>query len=143
MQAKKCIENITPELFSKYGDVIALKPTSIDGWEIVVKVSDKGWRIAVLEFSRKSTGVLEKHPDSRESFEPMKGIAFLLVALDSEPENFEVFLLDKPVCLYAGIWHQVISLSEVAIVKITENLDVSCEYHNLENEYQGFVSTIN
>jgi len=141
MQEKKYIRNITPEVFSSYGDVIALKPTSVDGWEIVLKVSDKGWRIAVLEFSRKSTSVLEKHPDSRESFEPLKGIALLLVAAEEDPENFEVFLLDKPVCLYSGVWHQVISISEVSEVKITENLEVSCVYHNLLSEYQGFVTT--
>ena len=140
MQEKKYIGNITPEAFARYGDVIALKPTSIDGWEVVVRVSDKGWRIAVLEFSRKATGELEKHSDSRESFEPLKGVALLLVSVDAEPENFEVFLLDQPVCLYAGIWHQIISISEVSQVKITENLEVSCVYHQLLNEYQGFVT---
>lgn len=144
MEDQRSIRNITPEGFATYGDVIGLKPDSVDGWEIVVKAEENGWRIAVLEFSRRTTAVLERHPDSRESFEPLKGVTLLLAAAEGDtPDNFSVFLLDKPVCLHKGIWHQVISLSEVSQVKITENLDVSCEYHGLSNEYGSFVAIKN
>ncbi|HEX2927738.1 MAG TPA: ureidoglycolate lyase [Ruminiclostridium sp.] len=130
----KVIENITRESFIKYGVVIELTPDSKDGWEIVSKEANVGWRIAVMEFARKSTSILEKHPVSMESFEPVKGTALLIVAENSEPENFKVFLLDKPVCLNKGVWHQVISLSQVSCVKITENLEVDTVIHTLKNE---------
>ncbi|MDZ5038549.1 hypothetical protein GNF66_15660 [Clostridium perfringens] len=42
--------------------------------------------------------------------------------------------MDKPICLYKGIWHQVISLSDSASVKITENLDVTSEFYYFESE---------
>lgn len=128
------IRFITQETFEKYGMVIELKPHSKDGWEVVVTAPVSGWRIAVLEFSRRTAGRLENHPSSKESFEPLKGTAVLLVAENSAPENFEAFLLDQPVCLNEGVWHEVISLSEAAQVKITENLEVDCEYHTLSNE---------
>jgi ureidoglycolate hydrolase len=130
----KQIRYINQEVFQKYGTVIELKPYSKDGWEIVVKVEDAGWRIAVLEFGRRSTAKLEKHPRSKESFEPLNGSALLIVAESSSPQDFEVFFLDTPVCLNEGIWHQVISLSETCTVKITENLEVACEYYDFKEE---------
>jgi len=53
------------------------------------------------------------------------------VAPFDDPETYEVFLLDRPVCLHEKVWHQVICLSEKATMKITENLDVACVYHDL------------
>jgi len=130
----KNITNITAEAFSKYGTVIEFTPKMYDGWEILVREEKSGWRIALLEFTRKTTKILENHPTSKESFEPVKGTAILIAAENGTPESFEVFLLDKSVCLNEGIWHQVISLSEVSQVKITENLEVTCEYYNLPHE---------
>lgn len=129
----KEIKNITADSFAKYGTVLEFTANMYDGWEILVKAENTGWRIALLEFSRKSTDVLENHPASKESFEPLKGMALLLAAENHSPEDFEAFLLDKPVCLNEGVWHQVISLSEVTQVKITENLEVTCEYHKLKS----------
>lgn len=141
MGAKK-IRFITREAFARYGTVIELKPQSQDGWEVVVKVENSGWRIAVLEFSRHTASMLENHPQSKESFEPLYGTALLIVAENNAPDSFEVFLLDKPVCLFEGIWHQVISLSQVSCVKITENLEVACVFHDLRDEVTAYVSTV-
>jgi len=132
----KVLKYITKESFARYGFVIDFNNPNSEGWEILTKVSDKGWRIAVLEIDRKNAKRLERHPCSIETFEPMSGVAILLVSRDN-PEDFEVFLLDKPVCLNAGIWHEVFSLSEKAKFKITENDEVECEYYNLENPF-GF-----
>lgn len=130
----KEIQNITSENFSKYGVVIDLTLRSADGWEILVKVEQAGWRIAVLEFSRKSVKTLECHPSSRESFEPMSGTALLILAPNENPGDYEAYLLDRPVCLNEGIWHQIISFSEISKVKITENLEVESEYYELKGE---------
>ena len=128
------IQFITQEAFERFGMVIELKPHSKDGWEVVVKSQGDGWRIAVLEFFRRTAVRLENHPSSKESFEPLKGTTVLLVAENSTPGNFEAFLLDRPVCLNEGVWHEVISLSDGAQVKITENLEVDCEYYTLSGE---------
>ena len=60
----------------------------------------------------------------------------LLVAEHDKSEEFEAFLLDKPVCLYKGIWHQVLSLTDEAQVKIAENLEVNSEFFNFEKEIE-------
>ena len=132
----KTIKNISVENFLKYGVVINLTPKHEDSRFKVLIQEEKntGWRIAVYEYIRKATKVLENHPSSKESFEPLLGTTLLIVAENSKPEDFEIFLLDKPICLYEGVWHQVITLSEVSQVKITENLKVNSEFYNFKNE---------
>lgn len=125
------IKTLSPEAFEPYGKLIAFTPKMHDGWEILIEAESPGWRIALLEFSRKSTNVLEHHPTSKESFEPVSGCSLLIVAEHNSPNDYEVFLLDQPICLNEGVWHQVISLSDKTLVKITENLEVSCVYHEL------------
>ena len=46
-------------------------------------------------------------------------------------ENYEIFLLDKPVCLHRNIWHATLALSMDAEVKIAENLKVGAEEYQL------------
>lgn len=131
----KEIKNITKDNFSKYGVVIDSKPEFIDGkFEVLISEKNYGWRIAIYEYIRKGTKKLENHPTSKESFEPLIGVSLLIVAENPRPSEFEVFLLDKPICLYEGVWHQVLSLSEVAQVKITENYDVNSEFYEFDEE---------
>lgn len=56
-----------------------------------------------------------------ETFEPMSGVAILFVAEKNDRNSIKAFLLDKPVCLNKGIWHGIITLSQQAFVKVTEN----------------------
>lgn len=128
------ILNITRDNFIKYGKILEFTPGYKEEFEIIVREPGQGWRLAVYRVSEKSIKTLENHPTSMESFEPLKGVALLIVAENSDPEGFEVFLLDKPVCLDKGIWHQVIALSEEAQVKITENIEVTTEFHRLSSE---------
>ncbi len=80
--------------------------------------------------------MLECHPDSYESFEPLKGIGILLTAKPESPEDYHAFLLDKPVCLKKGVWHQLIALTEEVQVKITENLEVGTSFYELASIIQ-------
>lgn len=82
---------------------------------------------------------MECHPSSKESFEPLSGMLLIIVAEHDTPADFEVFLLDKPVCLHAGVWHQVISLAAESQVKIAENYEVESEFFELENEISAAV----
>jgi hypothetical protein len=130
----KRIKNITRDSIAPYG--VLLEPTGISqtGFEIIVREENTGWRLAVLEIERKSSKTIENHPTSMESFESVYGVTLIILAPNETPENFEVFLLDKPICLNKGIWHQVITISEKSMVKITENLYVTSEYYNFEND---------
>lgn len=80
--------------------------------------------------TKKSNGwSVTRHP---KSFEPLHGLTVLVVATHENPEEYEAFILDKPVCLKKGIWHQVLALTEEAQVKIVENLEVQSEFYDLE-----------
>lgn len=129
------IENINKMSFENYGTILEFEGETTN-FEILVKETEKPWRLAVFRVWDHSTKVLEKHPDSYESFEPLKGIGILLVAGEDTPEEYHAFLLDKPVCLNKGIWHQLIALTEDVQVKIAENLEVSTCFYEMEAPVQ-------
>lgn len=128
------IENITQETFKLYGNIIAFPEKNQGDFYIVDTDESEPWRLAVFRYSNKTIQTLEFHPTSKESFEPLSGITLLLVAEQQTPENYQVFLLDKPICLKKNTWHQVLSLTSEAQVKITENLNVESVFHELTRE---------
>lgn len=101
---------------------------------VIEREEHEPWRIAIFRYNNKSTNTLECHPSSKESFEPLKGITILILAGHETPESYEAFVLDKPVCLHKGVWHQVLALTEEAQVKITENLEVESMFYKLQKE---------
>ena len=90
----------------------------------------------MFRYTNKTIQRIENHPTSMETFEPLSGVTVLLVAEHETPENYKAFVLDKPVCLKKGVWHQVLSLTPSAEVKITENKDVYSEFYDLPEEIQ-------
>lgn len=136
---EKPIRNIIVDSFSKYGTILEFSNNFEGVFEIIIKQPDGGWRLAVLRHSQKTGKVMECHPDSKESFEPLSGMLLLIVAEHQTPADFEVFLLDKPVCLHEGIWHQVISLAAESQVKITENYEVDSEFFEFEKDIRAGV----
>lgn len=131
---KKEILTISKESFAPFGKVIEFSPDCTEKFEIIIKEEVEPWRIAVYRYKERSVSRMENHPTSMESFEPLTGTTLIMVAENNSPEDYKVFLLDKPICLYKGIWHQVITLSEEASVKITENLEVSSEFYEFKEE---------
>ena len=124
------LEYVTKEAFAPFGSVIAFPEAVEDAFFIVDTEEKEPWRIAVYRYTDRSIQRMECHPYSKESFEPLKGITVLLVAEHDTPQDFHAFILDQPVCLKKGIWHQVLSLTEEAQVKITENLEVTAEFYD-------------
>ena len=113
--------------FAPFGTIIEHgfdTPTGRD-FQIVVSAHSTGWTIGILELAQNIAPYLERHLYSQESHEPLSGTSIIIVATPEAPENFRMFLLDKPVCLKEGIWHQVMAISEKAVIKVVENLDVS------------------
>jgi ureidoglycolate hydrolase len=130
MQKTLAIKTISQENFCQYG-VVLEHVNQEEGYEPLVTVESRGWIWAVLTFRGKSIPRIECHPTSKESFEPVLGTTIIVLAPPDTPDNIEAFLLDQAVMLHEGVWHEVMALSEVARVKITENNDVTSEYHDL------------
>lgn len=128
------IESITREAFAPYGSVIEFSPDFDGIYEIVETEDVKPWILAVFRYTNKTIQRIENHPTSMETFEPLSGVTVLIVAEHDTPEEYKAFVLDKPVCLKKGVWHQVLSLTPEASVKIIENKDVYSEFYDLPEE---------
>ena len=128
------LQPVFKDTFKKYGKVLEFSDDCREPVEIVITEEKEPWRLAVFRYTNKTVKRMECHPTSLESFEPLKGLTVLIVAEHDHPEDYEAFILDKPVCLYKGIWHQVLALTDEGQVKIAENLDVNSEFYDLENE---------
>jgi ureidoglycolate hydrolase len=128
------LQIVTSESFAKFGDVLDWQADFGDeGFRIITRAEDPtGWRLAVLLVKHHHITRLERHPTSKESFEPVTGVAVLCLAPPEDPTATEAFLLDKPVVLGKGVWHDVFALSEEALIKIAENLAVTGEFHELD-----------
>jgi ureidoglycolate hydrolase len=124
------IKTIDRDSFNPYG-VVLEHVEQEEGYEPLVTVQSRGWIWAVLTFRRKVIARIECHPTSKESFEPVFGTTIIVVAPPDAPDEIEAFLLDQSAMLHEGVWHEVLALSDAARVKITENNDVTSEYHDL------------
>lgn len=100
-------------------------------FKIIILSKQTGWRIAYLIVREKVVEKLEQHPDSCESFEPVKGKSLIFLSSAKNLKKLKCFLLDKPIILNKGIWHAVVTLSHESEIKITENAHVKCIYWQL------------
>ena len=128
------VEYITEEKFRPYGKLIRFPDDDETNFYIVANDSEKPWRLAVYRYWNDRIRRIECHPDSMESFEPVSGTTILLVAEHETPEDYHAFLLDRPVILEKGIWHQTLTLTGESTVKITENADVYSVFYDLPHE---------
>ncbi len=132
------IKVLTAKNFEKYGRILI--PTEEESkkgknqpvfYLVLERAQSKGWMMAHFTVSKRFTDAVENHPNTKETFEPLSGVPILIVAANRSPESPEAFLLDKPVVLNEGIWHDVLSLSESATMRINENTEVQTVYHKL------------
>ncbi len=126
------VKTINAESFKKYGVVIEQKAKGKVFDVLTGDKNAKGWRLGYLVTGPDRVKVLEKHPSSMETFEPVSGTAIMILAEEKTPDKMEAFLLDKPVCLYKSIWHAVSVISDKAEIKITENFEVESLFHKLK-----------
>ncbi|MCX5697586.1 MAG: hypothetical protein NTU54_06450 [Candidatus Omnitrophica bacterium] len=127
------IKKITAENFKHYGRVIEYAGKPKSGRHSLFRIimrepRESGWRIAYLLVRDKAIRRLEQHLHTYESFEPVKGRALLYLSATKDLRKIECFLLDKPVVLYKGIWHGVVTLGRESEIKITENARVRSSY---------------
>ncbi len=125
------IKPLTPKNLAKYGRI--LFPTEEENktvedptvaYIILEKAVSKGWLMSHYTVSKRFTDMMENHPNTKETFEPLCGASIIVLAHGPTPNNPEAFLLDKPVVLYEGVWHDVLALSEKATMRINENTEV-------------------
>jgi len=136
------IKKITAENFKKYGRIIEYsgkhpEDKNANLFCIVLRENKKsGWRIAYLVLRDRIIGMLEQHPGSFESFEPVHGRCLIYLSGKRNAE-IECFYLDRPVILKKGIWHGVVTLTPESEIKITENADVKRMLWKLKTPING------
>lgn len=129
------IKTLTEQSFKQYGELISFNEQQPEAFQVILgEAAAAGWRIAIKKTVAKELVDLGRHPDSRESFEPLQGVTLLGVAPAGNPEAVEVFLLDQPVCLFKNIWHNTICLSACSYLKITENYNVASETYQMKQQ---------
>ena len=130
------IHKLTHENIRPYGSIIDKKCVKDNGrgnrFGILLKVKSDGWRIGYLIVRSRVITRIEYH-DSLETFEPVNGKVIIALATYRKPERLKIFLLDKPIVLKKGIWHEVAGMSKRAELKIFENREVDGGYHYLKN----------
>jgi ureidoglycolate hydrolase len=115
------------ESFERYGRVIEpfneapVEQGKGRDFYILSESKSSGWRIGYLIQTSKEVNYLEKHPESKETFEPIEGGTIILLSLG---DKIDAYLLDKPIIINEGVWHALIALSEKVKIKISENLEV-------------------
>ena len=131
------IRQLTHKTIKPFGCIIDrrfIKDGGIgDKFGVLLKEKSKGWRIGYLVLRKKAMMRLESHPDSLETFEPVKGRPIIALAPNKAPGSVKLFLLDKPIVVKKGVWHDVMAASRECEMKIFENNEVKIKYHNLKD----------
>ncbi len=128
--------------FAKYGKIIEFSDNPENSeFEIIIKEDTHPWRIAMLKVTKRCAYLLERHMDCMETFEPISGFGILLVNDKKDYEGIKAYALDLPICLHKEIWHEVLTISENAYYKITENYEVNTEYFKFEKPYYALLNT--
>jgi ureidoglycolate hydrolase len=129
------IKKLTHAGIKPYGRIIDASCVDDDGrrnnYGVLLKEPSKGWRIGYLIVRLKYIESLERHTDSPETFEPVKGKIVIALAKPRMPERYELFYLDKPIVVNKGVWHDVLAMSGVSELKIFENIEVKTERYSL------------
>ena len=126
------IKNLDAASFAPFGKIIenpapdaALASSHQNEFQVVDSSDNSdGWRLATIIVRERSLSRMGHHPNTKESFEPVTGVAVICVAPFEDSSKVEAFLLDRPVLVNASVWHGMIALSREAVVKIAENREV-------------------
>ena len=65
------LESVTKEAFAPYGTVLEFPEECTEQFYIVDTEANAPWRIAVFRYSNQEIKVIESHPTSKESVEPV------------------------------------------------------------------------
>jgi ureidoglycolate hydrolase len=124
---------LTAEAWAPFGTILEIAepdPGRARAGENEFRVVDEsengdGWRLAVQIVRARALRQIGHHPNTKESFEPVRGVAAICVAALDSPDDLHAFVLDQPVVVNASVWHGMVALSVEAVVKIAENRQVT------------------
>lgn len=132
------VKKLTPAAIRPYGCIIDAACVKDSGhgnnFGILLKERSDGWRIGYLILRDKRIEKLESHPDSLETFEPVKGKIVIALARSRAPHKPELFFLDKPIVVNKGVWHEVLAVSTRCEIKIFENAEVKTRHYSLNKK---------
>lgn len=91
------IKCLTHEAFSKYGRILLpneedKRKNLGDRFYVLDHAESEGWRMAYLEDTARERNMLSNHPNTKETFEPLEGVAVIVVAPHDSPSSVEAFL---------------------------------------------------
>ena len=127
------LEVITPQSFAPFGTVVDWDDDlerSGQAFHILFRSEEPtGWRLAAQRVSARQVERLACHPNTAELFTPLAGRCAIALAPKGpfDEAAVRVFVLNRPVCVAAGVWHGTFALSASGTILIAENLDVSSE----------------
>ncbi|MBU3113857.1 ureidoglycolate lyase [Clostridium lacusfryxellense] len=129
------VNNINPDNFKRYGKLIGFDKENPNNFQVVLsELNLVGFRIAVSKVIEKNIKRLACHPNSMECFQPISGVTLLCVAAYEEPEIWEIFLIDRAVCINKKVWHATLCLTECSFVTIYENAVMESEFYDVATE---------
>lgn len=120
--------------FVRYGTVVA---SGDDGYRsLFTEPRSDGWQVALNNLTQGPVTSLHRHNGTAECFAPLKGETGLLVAIEPCFEHVCLYEMLHPVVLRAGIWHELVAISESAQTLICENATVDVQRHELKTTIQ-------
>jgi ureidoglycolate hydrolase len=139
MSLTRPIEPLTAEAMEPLGYLIQYPGG--EGFQPICSETDAvGWQIAANRITNRSVDRLACHPNTMESFEPVSGVAVIVLATPDAPDQWRAFVLDRPICIRKGVWHATLTLSGEAVVKIVENVNVDAQFHPLSKPIEPLVA---
>ncbi len=137
MRGAVTIEFVDRENFLRYGETVEVaRPDpgraqrGEDEYRTLARVNSNGWKIAMHCVRARWTDSLYAY-DGRRLLTPQGGALLLCVAPPDRPQNVQVFVLDRPIALNAGIPHALLTLSAECWVQVCEDFETRSQPHKL------------
>jgi hypothetical protein len=131
------IEYIDLENFLRYGEAVEVRrpdpgraQRGEDEYRTLARVPSNGWKIALHCVRARWTDCLYSF-DGKRLLSPQRGVLLLCVAPPNRPQNVQLFVLDGPVALNAGIPHALLTLSAESWVQVSEDFESQSQPHKL------------
>ena len=128
-----------------FSDIVQVKKHDQDGYQVCVD-SVESWIVAISNASPASdpdeVSFFGSHPNTDETFIPIKGNVCLAAAPRDAPEQFTVIAMERGACynVKRNTWHTVL-MSPGSKVAICENRAPASERYQLSPEGQRRLSS--
>ncbi len=143
------IELLSEQDFGPYGEIISpgkknlfIEYPDASAFHVLANAKSAGWRLAALRLRTRVITDLQVHRTTTETLNPIQGVAVLCVNSRPSYDGLRAFILDRPVLVHTGVWHNVLTLSEESLIEIAENDQVDAEEVRLNLELVPSLSVV-